>query len=338
MDFQDKADAKASSVDEVGISSSPDSLNSDRPDVSGVGISTVDDQPIQDSVKDGAPGQSTEKGEGAKDYTLSEADLPAHTQGKEEKTAQPDGEKAGEKTGGKGDEGRFDKHPDWQRMKQERDEALAKAASAEAKLTLVEKGKTPAEMAESLKPEEIEAMKKAPALPYKDITKMSKEELIEWFEDDPVAYEANRFAQFLHETKIILAKEAEQTQAVKTIQSTFDTYEKDNPSFKELWSSGAIEKYMKENPGHNAISAHMMLTKGSEQKTIDERIRQEVDKAVEKVKKDFAAKRNAETIGDGAGGVKPRGAGSELSDTKSQGGLVSALAAKLHRMRNAASG
>jgi hypothetical protein len=319
MDHQDHADAKATSIDEVGFSSSPDSLN-ERPDVSGAGISTVDALPGKDAKGTPASGQSTEgDGKAAPDDKKADGEIKA-------------ADSAGQDTGKKGQEGRYDKDPDWQRMKAERDEAVLKAAQLQGVIDAGIKGTT----GEGAAAVAATGEGPAPILPYKDITKMSKEELIEWFEDDPVGYEANRFAQFLHEAEVIRTQREEGAKRANTVKETFDSYVKENPDFQDRWASGEIKRYMETHPGHNAISAHMMLTKEKEGERTQTLVDKAVRDAVEKERANFRAKRNADTIGDGAGSIKPGSGGDELKDTNSQGGLVSAIAGRLSRMRQQA--
>lgn len=317
MDHADTNDAKGTSIDEVGISSSPDSQANERPDVSGAGISTVDAEPVKDATGTAADAQKKD-GDGKDDAAAA---------------SKTDGEG---KPGDKGDEGRFDKHPDWQRMMKDRDDAVARAAALEAKIDLFTRGQIVAPGDGQAQPAAAPAAGDTgtPALPFKDITKLSKEELIEWFEDDPIGYEANRFAQFLHETKIMLARDAEVTKKVTTVAETFDNYSKANPDFGEMLASGEIKKFMEQNPGHNSISAHQVMTS-------EKRIQAAVEKAEketrEQVLSDVRIKRNADTIGDAAGSARPQvGVPGELKDTKQQGGLVTAIAARLQKMRSAA--
>jgi hypothetical protein len=132
-------------------------------------------------------------------------------------------------------------------MKQERDEAIAKAVALEAAQTQQAKGEKkelPADQAMRSAP-----VGELPPMKYKDITKLTKEELIEWFEDDPKGYEANRFAQFVTEAEIVLAKRAEAKMKTTTVKSTFDQYGQSNPDFQQLWDSGQIQQYMKDHPG-----------------------------------------------------------------------------------------
>ena len=326
MDHADNADAKAVvsvDADAVGFSSSPDSRN-ERPDVSGDTTNTVDGNPAKD-----------DSGKTA-DELKAEADAKAKAEA--ENAGADKGGDAGDKTGTKGQDGRFDQHPDWIRMKEERDAAVLESAKYKGMVEGISQVKGLEKVAGDAPVDELPK----PLIPYKDITKMSKEELLEWMEDDPQGYEANRFAQFMHERDIIDYQRNREMQKNTSVKGTFDQYEKDNPDFKQMWDSGEIKKYMADHPGHNAISAHMMLTKEAARKSLDEKIKEAVDKAIkettEKVTADFRAKRNAQTIGDGPGGVKMGGANEDLKDTKTQGGLVSALAVRLQKMRAAANG
>jgi tRNA(Ile)-lysidine synthase TilS/MesJ len=220
-------------------------------------------------------------------------------------------------------------------MKQERDDAVLKVAKLEGMIAGAGKPPADGELSGT-----IPVIGTEPLIPYKDITKMSKEELLEWFEDDPIGYEANRFAQFVHEGEILRAQREESVKRTNTIKQTFDNYEKDNPDFKEAWESGKIKQFMDAHPGHNAISAHMMMSKSANRQSEVEKIQAQIDQAVnaavEKERKNFAAKRNADTIGDGSGGVKTGAGANELADTKSQGGLISAISARLAKSRQAA--
>lgn len=336
MDHADNADAKAVvsvDTDAVGFSSSPDSRN-ERPDVSGDTTNTVDGNPAKDDSGKTADELKAEADAKAKEDAEAEADAKAKA---DAEAANKDGD-AGDKTGQKGQEGRFDQHPDWIRMKEERDNAVLEAAKLKGVVEGITQVKGPEKVAGGTPADELPK----PLVPYKDITKMSREEILEWMEDDPQGYEANRFAQFMHERDIIDFQRNREIQKTTTIRGTFEQYEKDNPDFKQMWDSGEIKKYMDAHPGHNAISAHLILTKEAASRSLDEKIKEAVDKTIkettEKVTADFRAKRNAQTIGDGPGGVKMGGANEDLKDTKTQGGLVSALAGRLQKMRAAANG
>jgi hypothetical protein len=226
---------------------------------------------------------------------------------KDAKTVVVDGEKAKP----------YHQDPDWQRMIKERDDARLAAATANAKL-------------EVLAPVKTAETKTEPAAPtYKDITTMSKEELIEWQEDDPHGYAANLYRQFVAEKAMEDAQKAKQS----TVQQTFKTYEEKNADFRQMWDSGKIQEFMAANPGHNAISAHMALT---ETTRIEAAVAKATKEAEERITKNFLAKRNAQVISDGGVIKDANDTADELKNPQKYGGATSALTARLERMRAAA--
>lgn len=264
------------------------------------------------------------------DFINTVDDNPAKGQdkGTADKTAADDPANAGGKdgAGADGDLDRFDKHPRFQELMSKISDLSERNAKLEGFVSAIQSqkggngegdGKTTGNAADPN---------------FKDISQMSKEEIIEWFEENPVEFLSNYAAQVRHE----FSAQDEATTRSQKIADTFQTYEKNHADFKPMWESGKIEEYMNEHPGHNAISAHMTLT-------IEDRIKDAVDKAVketeQRVIKNFQAKRDAGTMGDAGGG----GRGSEntdngLNNTKQSGGLVAAIAARLSERRRGAGG
>jgi len=305
MENETVIDANESAViadDHAEISSIPDSLLS-SPDLNLSETSTVEEQ-------------AENTGE-----TQSKTEAETKTDGDDKKTGEEDGGKTDAESSG-GQDTRYDKDPAWQRIIQERNEARTKLAALEAK------GQPP----EKQEPEE---------LPYKDITKMSPEEVREWMEDDPIGYEANRFAQFHYESKKLLEQEQTQKATTSKIEDTFTSYAKENPDFDELWNSGKIEEFMQAHPGHNAISAHMILSAQTRNADIEKRIADAAataaKEAEERVIKNFQAKRNATVLSEGPAhrGGGDNGAPAELKNTKQYGGKTAVMAQRLEAMRNA---
>jgi len=220
---------------------------------------------------------------------------------------------------------RYDKIPRFKEIIGERDQEREARIRAEAKLeALTTKPAVPAG----------EAEKPSTELPFKDITKMSAEELREWMEEDPVGYEANRFAQFHYESKQLLEQEAIKKATVEGMDKTFSDYEKANPDFKKMWDSGELETYMKAHPGHNAISAHKELTEATRVKAaVDDAVAKAIKETEARITKNFQAKRNATVLTDGPGvapGITPD---ASLQNTKQFGGFTRIMANKLSQMR-----
>lgn len=245
----------------------------------------------------------------------------AGTKAAEEKTAKEAQEKA--------DLERFDKHPRFQELNQKVKDLQEQLKAAA----------TPKEQADAKAAAENREEK---ALPYKDITQMSKEELLEWQEDDPVGYAANLQQQILHENREILkAEKAEaerkvQTEAQQTsIRKTFETYEKENPDFRKSWDAGEIQKVMDENPGIGAIGAHMKMT---EKTRLEAAVAKAVKETEDRVIKNFQAKRDARVIGDGGTVRDTAGVPDELKNPDKYGGTTQVIAHRLSRLRQQAAG
>lgn len=336
-DAQTSADANATLTGENaehsdGISSIPADYKS-APVVDRIGTTmpTVDLPPAAKTKDDADTAASGDETTAGKDDTAAQ----------DAQKGDDDGESdTGTKTGTKGQEGRFDQDPDWQRMKTERDEAKAQAETIKAVLdTLTKGGQAPGQDAAG-KQDAAEAGE----LPFKDITKMSKEDLIEWFENDPIGYEKNRFAQFFYETKQVLAHEQAQERQTESVQGTYEAFKQDHPGFQVALDSGEITKFMEAHPGHNHLSAYLSMTtpklhddaKSYMDAVVKEAREQAVKETEERVNKNWIAKRGAALLNAGPT-VKSGGEGSkipdELKDTKAHGGRTAALASILHKMR-----
>jgi len=91
---------------------------------------------------------------------------------------------------------------------------------------------------------------------FKDINEMSEDELLDFQATDPRGYAANLVKQAEHNIK--QGQEAAEQEAA--VMATFEQYADDNPDFLEKWESGEIREYMEANPGHNPLSAHLILS------------------------------------------------------------------------------
>ncbi|MFH2075554.1 MAG: hypothetical protein ABIJ57_09445 [Pseudomonadota bacterium] len=230
------------------------------------------------------------------------------------------------------DPDRFDKHPRFQELLKERDSFKLELENIKGQLKVL----TPQQKETVQAREEKE-------LPYKDITKLTKEQVLEWQEDDPVGYAANLYQQMLHEARETLNREKATESYKTTVKGTYERYAKNNPDFMQLWNSGDIQKVMDSNPilFPNAISAHMAMklhmSKDMGEKATKEAVNKAVKEAEERVTKNFQAKRNAAVIGDG-GAVKVDGIPDELKNPDKYGGTTAVGAMRLQRLRQQAAG
>jgi hypothetical protein len=307
------------------------------------GISSV---PAADAA--GKDGQGDDRGKGAElnpDGTPKSSDGTLNTDGHEDAGAE---DAAGKKTDGRdegdgADDGKakpYHKDPDFQRMKKERDDARSKFVNVEKDLSelrgqftalmeLVKSGKTGGGAGDG-----------DDNLPFKDVTKMSDDEITEWQTTDPKGFAANSMAQIRYEIENGL-KAKDEIKAKQTAQSaskaTYEKYANDNPDFETMWNDGTIKDFMEKNPGHNPLSAHMALTR---QDRINKAIEKTIAEKTKQIEKDIRAKFKAGTLAGGNTFVpqhKESDIAPELRNTKAHGGLISGIVNHLKQMR-AASG
>jgi hypothetical protein len=222
------------------------------------------------------------------------------------------------------DETRFDKHPRFQELIQSKNDLKDQIKTLQTQVSEGLKSKEPEDPG------------------YKDVSKMTAEEIREWMEEDPIAYTANIAKQIRAEvTKDVEDKFTQRTHEDKVLK-TFDDYAAKNETFDAMWDSGEIQRFIDKNPGHNAISAHMALTLEAKAKDIETQIKEAVEKAQketeERVVKNFKAKKGAQVLSSGpvsTGTVQGKIA-PELKTPKKFGGINTVLAARLKERRQAA--
>lgn len=253
------------------------------------------------------------------------SDVTLNTQGAgSEDTGSNDGEPDDQKDAAGDDKGGepYHKDPLNQRLLKERNEARERAARLEGRL------------------EALEAQAKAKTdqddptggLGYIDISEKSEDELIEWQARDPKGYAANLLAQakaeVYGEIKSDTTKEAAKTER-EAVRRAYEGYVEKNPDFKDMWEAGEIQEFMRKNPGHTAMSAHMAMTE-------ETRIEKAIKAKEKEIEKNLLAKRRAGG-GLGVSGGGPRGRmpveDPAMKDTKAGGGFVTVMANKLRLMR-----
>lgn len=258
-----------------------------------------------------------------------------------EKTIKTDGE--GEQEKGTGDEGdgRFDKHPRWQQIMRERDEARRKAEEAYLEAQRIREERIRLEVERDfLREQKQAAASQQEHLPYRDTSSMSAEEIAEWMTTDPKGYHDNLIIQAREQAKrevqaVIEQSERQQQQRAREerIKKTYELYEKENPDFRTMWDRGEIQAFLEANPGHNPISAHQLMTMEARIKAVAEQAAKEAE---ERTNRNWQAKRQAAVLGTGPSGIGATDADNELQNTKARGGPVSVLVNRLQKLRAAA--
>jgi hypothetical protein len=216
------------------------------------------------------------------------------------------------------DEERFDKHPRFQQLMKERDDARLEKAKLEGRLEGAPKPAAPV------------------VLPFKDISALTAEQIREWQEDDPKGFAENLKIQARYEAEGAVRQEINSRIARETeqggLRKTYDAFETKNPDFRPLWDSGEIIKFIEANPGHNPMSAYQAMTF---EKKVADAVEKAKKEAEEEVTRRFQAKKKATVLSGGPAGAPRTDEDPALSDTKKHGGLNAVLADKLAAMRRA---
>lgn len=259
-----------------------------------------------------------EEGQPAKEGVATKEDADKKAQEEADKKAREEAE-------------RFDKHPRFQELIKEKNEFRDRLIAAEGKIEAFSKGA-------QVEPEEEH-------LDFQDMSGMTDEELAELQSEKPREFLSNLAKQLRHELRKEFQSEFKTQTKEERVNETFQKYAKDNPDFEPMWKSGEIRRFMDENPGHNALSAHQVLT--SQKKDGD--IQKRIDVAVEKAKKetedrilaDIKAKGGARVLGAGPSSANRilSDEAPELKDPKKFGGVTAVLAARSkERMRQRQAG
>jgi len=282
--------------------------------------------------------EGAKKTEGAEDGTKVKAEAKKEEaktkeEAKAEQEAKDKAEAEEAKTKEKADSERFDKHPRFKELTTANRELRERLAKADGRID---------ELAKQI------TAKGTKEPDYKDITGMSAEELNEWRDDDPKAFYANLARQARAEVREELLdemKEERATSQAKTLEEkqveTYEKYAEKNPDFDEMWDSGAIEKFMRANPGHNAISAHMSLTAekrtGDTKKDIDAAVTKAIKETEEKILKNIKAKGAASVLGAGPSTAPgpSEALPDEMKNSKKYGGKTAVLVSRLKARRAA---
>ena len=214
-------------------------------------------------------------------------------------------------------EERYDKIPRFKELLNESKKARQELAELKAQLAEKTKGT----------PEQTEE------LPYKDVSKMTKEEILEWQDSDPHGYHENLLKQAEYNLTQRMEEKLGAKSFEESIAKTYSDFAKKNPDFDDLWDTGELTTFMKANPGHNAISAYYALTAEKKTETAEKEWKEKMDKAVKAAEKRaqdaYRIKRESQVLPSGPGWTGlPEGVSPEMLDSKKFGGSTAVLAAR----------
>ena len=234
---------------EAGDSSSPDPSTGELFET--MDIESPDTLPTEEPIQE----------EAAKEDTLQEEKEAKETETQEKPKETP--EEPEEKTEETDKLEPFHKHPRFQEMNKTIKELRAQVEQLTAK---------PAE-------------ETSEDLGYRDITKLTPDEIQDWQDEDPVGWAKNLLMQAKAEARNDIHAEAHQNAMRAAADKTLDDFVKAHPDFDEVYESRVLSQYCDEHPGHNIISAYLAIN--------EEKAREAHSKEVETLKASFEAEKKA---------------------------------------------
>ncbi len=89
----------------------------------------------------------------------------------------------------------------------------------------------------------------------KSFQEMEEDELRDLMDDDPKGFVEG----VTREMRSTLEADARQG----AMEETIEKFASRHPDFDQMWDAGKIQEFVKDNPGHNAMSAYLVLKKKS---------------------------------------------------------------------------
>ena len=142
---------------------------------------------------------------------------------------------------------------------------------------------------------------------FKNIMSMEDDAIMDEFTDNPKQFLTNFAQQLFHEIGERNTKEQQQNKQKQFQQSAKQTYADffgAKEDGQQMLTDGRIEKFIQENPGHNAISAYHALAGESQ---LESKIEEAVKAERAKIKKELKAAGNAKSFSSqtSGSGAKP---------------------------------
>jgi len=297
-------------LDEHATEGDGDMLSTVSDDIGGIDVSSGGAH-VEPKKEEGEP-------EAKKEEAGTEEEIAAATAAAAEAEAAKTGEPAGKEEAGKEEQKPipFHEHPDWIRMKTERNEAVQKVTDLEARFDKLEKGEAGG-VGETL-------------------LNLDDETLSEMITDEPKTFLSKLITEVRAEAKselVGMQEEAGQAEAAKAIDKTYDEFGVEHPDFQAQWNEGKLQTFMQAHPGHTPISAYQAINSEVLRATDQERITKEVE---EKVRNEYRLKIHSSVLGDGSPPAPAGELDAALNNTEKHGGLVAVQAGLIENMRKGA--
>lgn len=151
-----------------------------------------------------------------------------------------------------------------------------------------------------------------------NLSGLEHEDLVNMMADDPAGFISKLTTEIEKSvTDRVAVDNANNTYDGK-IESTINTYADANPDFEAMWDNGSIKAFMDDNPGHNALSAHMAIT-------MEARLAEATKTGEDTAIRNYRTKSDNQVLGNGPG-IPPEQRDAALKDPSKFGGAAAVLA------------
>lgn len=124
------------------------------------------------------------------------------------------------------------------------------------------------------------------------LSSLEHDDLVEMWQDDPKGFLSKLTAEIEQSAINKVTAETASKRFDESVEKTINSYADANPDFEEKWDKGEIQDFIDKNPGHNALSAHMMLT-------IAEKIEAAKKEGYDEAVKNFRTKKGSQVLNGG---------------------------------------
>jgi len=153
-----------------------------------------------------------------------------------------------------------------------------------------------------------------------DFSSLEHEDLVAMMADDPKNFIQTLTSAIRESVSKDVRQESATSDYNSKVENTIDQYADDNPTFEKMWDEGKLQSYMEKNPGHNAISAHMVIT-------MEQRVTDAKKEGAETAAKNFSTKQNNQVLNSGPS-ISPDQRDAALKNPGKFGGRSAVLAAR----------
>lgn len=151
-----------------------------------------------------------------------------------------------------------------------------------------------------------------------DLTGLEHEDLVAMMADNPADFISKLTSEIEAKVTSKVSDDNANNAYNGKVEETINAYADANEDFEAMWDKGEIQAFMEDNPGHNAISAHMTMT-------MEAKLADATKKGEETAVNNFQTKSKNQVL-NGSPGIPPEQRDAALKDPGKFGGAAAVLA------------